>query len=90
MCWLAVEASHSNGLSHLQGRQAHSLTLCALLSSFPASQTAAAMGGTQKEEEKKKKQEPHSNSARAEENESSAAPLFLSPHCLKSAAFRSH
>lgn len=88
MCWLAVEASHSNGLSHLQGRQAHSLTLCVLLYSLPASQTAAAMGGTQKE--KKKKREPHSNSARAEENESYAAPLFLSPHCLKSAAFRSH
>lgn len=28
MCWLAAEASHSDGLSHLGGRAAHTLTLC--------------------------------------------------------------
>lgn len=61
MCWLAVEASHSNGLSHLQGRQAHNLTLCVSFSFFPASQIAAAavMGGAR--EKKKKTREPHSN-----------------------------
>lgn len=65
MCWLAVRASHSNGLSHLQGRQAHSLTLCVPLSSRSASHTAAAMGGSQKKE-KEGKMTQEQRSARRE------------------------
>lgn len=49
MCWLAVKASHSTGLSHLQGRQANSLTLCVPLSPFIERQRQKA------EHEKKKK-----------------------------------
>lgn len=87
MCWLAVGASHSNGLSHLQGRQAHSLTLCVPLPSFPASQTAVAMGGTQK---KKKIQEPHSNRLEKREEKRDALLLSQSPHLYYLSANQKH
>lgn len=45
MCWLAAGASHSNGLSHLRGRQAHGLTLCVPLARLRASQDSRRSGG---------------------------------------------
>lgn len=65
MCWLAVKASHSTGLSHLQGRQANSLTLCVPLSPFRGRQQQQKLCMKKK---KKKLQEVHKNMLEPSEN----------------------